>query len=68
MAKRQMTINERSYFLAIVANQMLNNDGKSFFFSGHYWRVHFAGFLTHEVLDGTEAELARLIGNKEYRK
>lgn len=63
-----MTIKERSYFYARVANEMLNDTGKSFFYSGFFWRIHHNQFLTHEILDRTEAHLAKLIGKKEYRK
>lgn len=65
MAK--MTVKGRQYFYARVANTMLNEAGQAMFYKGFYWRIHFHGFLTHEILDRTEAELARLINKKEYR-
>lgn len=63
-----MGIKTRVNFLARVANTMLNEAGQARFFRGYYWRVFYCGYLTHDVLDGTEKELVQLIDKKEYRK
>ena len=68
MAYRAISIRGRSSLMAITANNLLNVGGQAIFFRGHYWRIHYTGFLTHEILDRTEKNLAELIQKSEYRK
>ena len=62
------TLRERMIFLGDVAGNLLNDKGQREFFADFYWRINIGQFLTHEILDCVEKNLATLIQKDKYRK
>lgn len=62
------TIREKMVFLAYVAGNLLNDKGQRQYFADFYWRINIGQFLTHEIIDCVEKNLAELIQKDEYRK
>ena len=62
------TLRERMIFLADVAGNLLNDKGQREFFADFYWRINIGQFLTHEIIDCIEKNLATLIQKDKYRE
>ena len=63
-----LTLHERMIFLGDVAGNLLNDKGQRQFFADFYWRINIGQFLTHEIIDCVEKNLAELIQKDKYRK
>ena len=51
-----------------VADNLLNDKGRVKFLESFYCRIGVGQFLTHEILNCVEKNLAELIQKDEYRK